>query len=67
MRRPVAGVRADDGEKDLLESGLLLDVLDLCGWQELLQLGEGAVGDNPPFVENGDPVGEVLDRLSLPA
>src|SRR5918995_512367 len=47
---------SDDGEEDVLEGRLLLDVLDLGGRQELLQLGEGAVGDDPSLVQDGDPV-----------
>ena len=34
---------ADDGEEDVLEGRLLLDVLDLGGREQLLELGEGAV------------------------
>src|SRR4030095_9071699 len=51
---------SDDGEEDVLEGRLLLDVLDLGGRQELLELGEGAVGDDPSLVQDRDPVGELF-------
>jgi hypothetical protein len=51
-----AGV-ADDREEDVLDRGLLLDVLDLGGRQQLLELGQGAVDDDPTLVEDRDPVG----------
>ena len=40
---PCLAVVADDGEEDVLEGRLLLDVLDLGGREQLLELGEGAV------------------------
>ena len=54
-----AGV-ADDREEDVFEGGLLLDVLDLGGRQQLLELGQGAVDDDPALVEDRDPVGKLL-------
>ncbi len=56
---------ADDGEEDLLEGRLLLDVLDLGGREQGLELGEGAVGDDPALVEDRDPVGEVLGLVEV--
>src|SRR4051812_4822791 len=56
----VARVAADGREEDLLEGRLLLDVLDLGGREELLELGEGAVHDDASLVEDRDPVGQVF-------
>ena len=39
----VLAVVTDEGEEDVLEGRLLLDVLDLGGREQLLELGEGAV------------------------
>ena len=58
-------VVADDGEEDVLQGRLLLDVLDLGGREELLQLGEGAVRDDPSLVEDRDPVGELLGLVQV--
>src|SRR6266540_4526628 len=55
----------DDGEEDVLKGRLLLDVLDLGGREELLQLGEGAVGDDPALVEDRDPVGELFGLVQV--
>ncbi len=44
---------------------LLLDVLDLDGREQLLELGEGAVGDDPALVQDRDPVGEVLGLVEV--
>src|ERR1044071_3864067 len=59
------GVVADDGEEDVLQGGLLLHVLDLGGREQLLELGEGAVGDDPPLMEDRDPVGELLGLIQV--
>ena len=56
---------ADDGEEDVLEGRLLLDVLDLGGREELLELGEGAVGDDPSLVQDRDPVGELFGLVQV--
>ncbi len=61
LARAVAG----DGEEDVFEGGLLLDVLDLGGREEPFQFVEGAVHDDPALVQNRDPVGELLARFSL--
>ena len=58
-------VAADDREEDLLEGRLLLDVLDLGGREQLLELGEGAVHDDPALVEDRDPVGELLGLVQV--
>src|SRR5215218_11210137 len=55
----------DDGEEDVLEGRLLLDVLDLGRWEELLELGEGAVGDDPTLLEDRDPVGELFGLVQV--
>src|SRR3954453_17172209 len=62
-----AGERAvaDDGEEDVLEGGLLLDVLDLGGGKQRLELGEGAVGDDAAVVKDRDPVGELLGLVEV--
>ena len=59
------GAVADDGEEDVLEGRLLLDVLDLGGREQLLELGEGAVHDDPALVEDRDPVGELLGLVEV--
>src|SRR5689334_15600197 len=51
---------AHDREEDVLKGGLLLDVFDLGGRQQLPELGQGAVDDDPPLVEDRDPVGELF-------
>ena len=51
--------------KIVLEGRLLLDVLDLGGREQLLELGEGAVGDDPALVEDRDPVGELLGLVEV--
>src|SRR5262245_32118672 len=60
--RAVAG---GDGEEDVLEGRPLLDVLDLGGREELLQLREGAVGDDPALMQDRDPVGELLGLVQV--
>ena len=60
----VAGV-ADEGEEDVLEGGLLLDVLDLGGREQLLELGEGAVLDDRALVQDRDAVGELLGLVEV--
>src|SRR5262249_1300752 len=47
----------DDGEEDVLKGRLLLDVFDLGGREQLLELGEGAAPDDPAPVEERDPAG----------
>src|SRR5580692_8792992 len=59
------GAVADDGEEDVLQARLLLDVLDFGGREELLQLGESAVGDDPALVEDRDPVGQLLGLVQV--
>jgi hypothetical protein len=61
-----AGV-AGDREEDVLEGGLLLDVFDRGGRQQLSELGQGAVDDDPALVEDRDPVGELFGTVVLPA
>src|SRR3984885_823688 len=58
-------VAAGDGEEDVLEGLLFLDVLDLGGREELLQLREGAVRDDPPLVQDRDPVGELFGLVQV--
>src|SRR6266540_3177306 len=55
----------DDGEEDVLEGRLLLDVLDRGGREEVLELGEGAVGDDPTLVEDRDPVGQLFGLVQV--
>ena len=57
--------RPDDGQEDLLEGGLLLDVFDLGGREQLLELVEGAVHDDPALVEDRDPVGELFGLVEI--
>ena len=56
---------ADDGEEDVLEGRLLLDVFDLGGREQLLELGEGAVHDDPTLVKDRDPVGELFGLVEI--
>src|SRR5690349_18667037 len=56
---------ADDGQEDLLERRLLLDVLDLRGRHQRLELGERAVGDDAALVQDGNAVGEVLGLVEV--
>ena len=56
---------ADDREEDVLEGRLLLDVLDLRRREQLLELGEGAVGDDSSLVEDRDPVGELFGLVEV--
>src|ERR1700728_1207867 len=58
-------VAAGDGEEDVLERLLFLDVLDLGGREELLQLRERAVRDDPPLVQDRDPVGELFGLVQV--
>src|SRR6204780_348804 len=59
-RRGVFGPLAHDREEDVLEGGLLLDVLDLGGRQQLPELGQGPVDDDPALVQDRDLVGPLL-------
>lgn len=59
-----AGV-TDKGEKDVLEGGLFLDVGDLGGREELLDLGQGAVLDDRALVQDRDPVCELLGLVEV--
>src|SRR5687767_574204 len=61
----VGAVVADDREEDVFETRLLLDVLDLGGREQLLELGEGAVRDDPALVQDRDPVREVLGLVQV--
>src|SRR5215218_8354844 len=56
---------ADEGEEDVLQGRLLLDVLDLGGREQLLQLPEGAVHDDPALVEDRDLVGELFCLVQI--
>ena len=56
---------AHDREEDVLEGGLLLDVLDLGGRQQLPELGQGAVDDDPALVQDRDPVGQLLGLVQV--
>ena len=56
---------ADEREEDVLEGRLLLDVLDLGGREELLELGEGAVLDDRALVQDRDAVGELLGLVEV--
>jgi predicted ATPase/DNA-binding SARP family transcriptional activator len=56
---------AGDGEEDVFEARLLLDVGDLGRREELFQFGEGAVGDDPPLMQDRDPVGEVFGLVQV--
>ena len=56
---------ADDGEEDILEGRLLLDVLDLGGREQLLEFGERAVHDDPALVKDRDPVGELFGLVEM--
>jgi hypothetical protein len=56
---------AGDDEEDVFQGRLFLDVLDLGGREELLQFGEGAVGDDPSLVQDRDPVGEVFGLVQV--
>ena len=58
-------VMSHEGEEDVLEGRLLLDVLDLGRRQQRLELGQGAVLDDPPVVQDGDPVGELLGLVEV--
>src|SRR5512133_2998104 len=55
----------DDGEEDVLEGRLLLDILDLGRREQLLEFGEGAVGDDPTLVEDRDPVGQLFGLVQV--
>src|SRR5215207_2864780 len=65
QRVAVLAAGTDDGEEDVLEGRLLLDVFDLGGREQLLELGEGAVGDDPTLVEDRDPVGELFGLVQI--
>ena len=56
---------ADDGEEDVLEGRLLLDVFDLGRREQLLELGEGAVHLDPALVKDRDPVGELFGLVEV--
>ena len=58
-------VVADDREEDVLEGRLLLDVFDRGGREQLLELGQSAVHDDPALVEDRDPVGKLFGFLQL--
>jgi len=53
----VAAVVANEREEDVLEGRLLLDVLDLGGREQLLELGQGPVDDDPALVEDRARIG----------
>ena len=65
QRVAVLAAGTDDGEEDILEGRLLLDVFDLGRREQLLELGEGAVGDDPTLVEDRDPVGELFGLVQI--
>jgi hypothetical protein len=52
-------------KKHVFEGGLLLNVLDLGGRQQPLELGQGAVDDDPALVQDRDPVGELFGLLQV--
>src|SRR5262245_1619776 len=56
---------ADEGEEDVFEARLLLDVLDLGRRQQPLELVEGAVLDDAALVEDRDAVGELLGLVEV--
>lgn len=58
-------MRADEGEEDLLEGGLLLDVLDLRGRKQALESGEGVVRDDAALMEDRDAVGQLLRLIEI--
>ena len=60
----LAGV-ADEGEEDVFEGGLLLDVLDLGRREERLEFGERAVLDDGALVQDRDPVGELFGLVEV--
>ena len=39
---------------------MLLDVFDLGGWEQLLELCQRAIDDDPALVEDRDPIGELF-------
>jgi hypothetical protein len=51
--------------KNVFESWLLLDVLDLRRRQEFLQFVERSVHDDPALVQDRDPVGELLCLVQI--
>jgi hypothetical protein len=55
----------DDGEEEVLEGRLLLDVFDLGRRDQLLEFGEGAVHDDSTPVEDRDPVGESFGLVEI--
>jgi hypothetical protein len=61
----VLAVVTDDGEEDVLERRLLFDVFDLGGREQLPELGESAVHDDPTPVEDRDPIGEVFGLVQI--
>lgn len=60
-----AVVVGDEGEEDVLEGRLLLDVFDLDGRKELSEFGEGSVLDDHALVQDRDAVGELLSFVEV--
>src|SRR3546814_5781205 len=58
-------LRSHEGEEDVLEARLLLDVLDLGRGHERCELGEGAVHEDPALVEDRYPIGQLLSFLEV--
>src|ERR1035438_5023518 len=62
----VLAVDTDNGEEDVLEGRLLLDIFDLGGREQPLELGEGAVHHDPTPVEDGGAAGRLLGCRTPP-
>src|SRR5579864_2512286 len=56
---------SDQREEDVLERGLLLDVLDLGRRQQPLELAERPVHDDAPPVEDRDAIRELLGLVQV--
>src|SRR5688572_25739857 len=55
----------DDGEEYLLQGRLFFHILHLGGREQLFQVRERAVGDNFPFMQNGNPIGELFRLIQI--
>src|SRR5664280_324806 len=56
---------ADDCEKDLLQAWLFFNILHLCGREQLFQVCERAIGDNPALMQNGNLIGKLFRFLQI--
>ena len=54
-----------EGQEDVFQARLLLDVLDLRRGKQLLELGQGAVDDDASLVKDRYPVGEMLGLVQV--